>query len=462
MNEMRCPYCNSVITSKIYDEVLGKMRKEVEEISKKERLKLETELKSHYEKHFAEQRKKLEDEKTLLNDTKRGLAEEKRDLTKKGKEMKKLAESEAKLKFERRLQEQKNLVKKKLDELTESRKQFDVDRKAVLQREKETKIILEKQIKSKYGQQYEFDKELLRKKMEDLDEHERKLKQELELKHETQLQKDRDRLDKVRRELEEKEFRFKKEKADLVDLHNSRERALERSVEDLKQQLERRTLQEIGDIPEERLKDTLHKEFPEDIFERFGKGRAGGDVIQTIMLNGSPIGKILYENKNDRNWLNRWIDKIKQDRTEVGTTYAILVSKAFPRNEKHFGIIKGIPVVSPRLLPHIARIIRTSIIAVERQKLSAFEKEEKVSALYTYLNSAEFKSSATTVGDSVEKLNKMRQDERTQHIKHWEEETTEVNKISDHFTKIVSKVDTIIESEDKPLPVKNKKKIMTN
>ena len=79
--------------------------------------------------------------------------------------------------------------------------------------------------------------------------------------------------------------------------------------------------------------------------------------------------------------------------------------------------------------------------------------------LYTYLNSNEFKSSATAVGDSIEKLNKLRQDERSQHVKHWTEEEHEVNKIADHFTKIVSKVETVIESEGKPLIVKNKKRV---
>jgi hypothetical protein len=399
------------------------MKKEAEENFKEARRKLETELREHYEKHFAKQRKEIELAKKLLEKNKQQLEQERKSLLKKEKELRRIVEQQVKEKYRRQQEFNKKLLKRKFDEL--------------------------KEMRSKLKQQKLELRESLRK--------------EIELKYDSRLQKERQHLEKLQRELKDKEFQFKVEKQELVDLYKRRERALERSIEDLKQQLERRTLQEIGDIPEEKLLDTLRKEFPEDAFERFGKGRAGGDVIQTIMLNGNPVGKVLYESKNERNWKYAWIEKIKSDRILVGTTYAILVSKAFPRDAKHFAIVKGVPVVSPRLLPHLARIIRSSIVAIEKQKLSAFEKEEKVSALYTYLNSNDFRTSVVAVGDSIEKLNKIRNEERVEHEKMWTKEEHEVNTITKHFTNIVSKINTIIETENKPLVIKkkNKEKILS-
>ncbi len=426
--ELRCPYCNSVITSAEYRQVIGKIRAEEKERIQTLRIKLETELKKHYEKHFSKQRKEIETAKKLLEEGKRKLAQDKKDIIQKERKIRESLESEIKLKYEQQFQQQQKTLRKRLDELQEM--------KSTLKRQ-------ELELRSS-------------------------IKQELELKYENELEKERDKLARERKRLEDKEYQIKMEQEEVVSSYRKRQISLQKTIEkqtevieELKREADRRSLAELGDIPEEKLIDILKREFPEDLFERVGKGRAGGDAIQTLMFNNRPVGKLLYESKNEKSWKNAWINKIKEDRVSIGTPYAILVSKAFPRNTKHFAIVHGIPVVSPRLLPHLARIIRSSIIAIERQKLSAFEKEEKVGMLYSYLNSSEFKSSAIAIADSIGNLNKIRTDERNTHEKTWTKQEHEVNSISKNFNKIHSNIETIIEKEDIPLEVKitrNKKK----
>ena len=409
--ELRCPYCNTVLTTKVYWNTIRRIREEEKQKAKIIQFKLETQLKKHYEEHYSKKLKEIETARKNLKDAEKQFELEKRRI-------KKSLRVELEQEFKRSYYEKENYLKKKLQEVA--------DIKSNLKKQKA-------EIRSS-------------------------TKRELELEYDNRLQKEKQKLEKRHRELDEKEFQFKIEKQDIVASYEKRQRHLERLNEELKQEIERKTLQELGDIPEEKLKDILNREFPEDLFDRAGKGRAGGDVIETIMLNNRLIGKILYESKNEKNWKNAWITKIKEDRALIGTPYAILVSKAFPRNTKHFTIVQGIPIVSPRLLPHLARIIRSSIIAIERQKLSAFEKEEKVGLLYSYLNSSEFKSCAMSIAESIENLNKIRTDERTTHEKTWTKEEHEVNSISKNFAKIHSNIETIIEKESIQLEIKDNRK----
>ncbi len=375
MQQLKCPYCNSTITSSTYKKVLAKIRKEGQEQFRRAKERLEIKLRKHYEMHFAEEKKSLERAKRRIEETRHQLVLERKELRNKEKNLKKGIEAQLKLKYH------------------------------------------------------------------------------------NQLVRERDKIDKEKRRLAEREYELKNEHEDIIRSYRKRQDNLKRTIdsqkaiiERLEQEAQRKSLAELGDIPEEKLIDSLQQTFPDDKFERIRKGRAGGDVIQNIMYHNNLIGKILYESKNDKNWKNKWLSKIKQDASAVGTTYAILVSKAFPRGTKHFVVIKSVIVVSPRLLSHIAGVIRTAILTMEKQKLSAFQMEEKISALYSYLNSADFQSSVIAIEDGLQQLNALRTDEMRTHEKTWTTEERLINKvIMKQFTQIVSNIEAIIETEKMPL-----------
>ncbi len=128
------------------------------------------------------------------------------------------------------------------------------------------------------------------------------------MKYSSQLRRERDKLEKEKRKLAEKEYEPKNQHEDIIRSYKKRQDNLKRTIdsqkaiiERLEQEAQRKSLSELGDIPEEKLIDTLQQTFPDDKFERIRKGRAGGDVIQNIMYHNNLIGKILYESKNDKN-----------------------------------------------------------------------------------------------------------------------------------------------------------------
>lgn len=467
MKDFKCPYCGTLLTSEVYWGTLKKIRKEGRQKSESMRQKLKAEikereakLKEHYKEQHANKLEQLGNERRLVLESERHLKLERKSLSleKKGirKSIKAKVEKGIRLKYSKKLTSLKNR-EKLLEKMGAERGKA-----------------LKKEFEQKFERKYRQKEIILNQKKKELEEKENDIKKQkiemrnsikrnLGLEYSSKLQKEKNKYEKKRRELDDKESRLNQEMQDIKDGEELKVKSLEKTIGVLKQESERKSSQELGDIPEDKLIDTLKNELPGDLFERVGKGRRGGDIIETIMFNNRPIGRILYESKNDKNWKNSWINKIREDRVSIGTPYAILVSKAFPRNTKHFAIVKGIPVVSPRLLPHLARIIRGSIIAIEKQKLSAFEKEEKVGLLYSYLNSNKFKSSAMSIGESIENLNKIRFDERNVHEKTWTKQEHEVSNISKNFAKIHSNIETIIEKEPIQIEFKtnnNKKRLL--
>lgn len=406
MKELRCPYCNSIITPTLYKEVLKKIKAEEKERFQKLRAKLEIEIREHYAKHFEKQRKEIEKARKLIEESRKRLKLEEKELREKTRE-----------RLEKTYRKKEEDLRKKYEEIEAIRKKLEEDRKRA--------------------------RELARK--------------EAEMIFKTRLEAEKNRFEKMKRDLEEKESRFKSEKQELIVTFGKREEKLKEKIEDLKAQLERKTLEELGTIPEEQLFDILRKEFPMDDFERIPRGRAGADIIQTVRYNSNVCGKILYESKNAKVWQGAWIKKIKSDGATMGTLYAILVTRAFPKGVKHFGIVRGVLVVNRTLLPHLAKLVRGALVAIERQKLSAFERERKISELFVYLDSDEFKSSVRAISESLNNLNELRMNEKRQHEITWSKEEKEVDNINRHFSKIVGNVETIIVKERRPIKILVKK-----
>jgi hypothetical protein len=350
-------------------------------------------------------------------------------------------------KIEKEAQEHKKEIEKEL------RKKIEEERKKELEklREQEEKLIerekelreqekkLEKRLKEK---EYEFRRILKEKKQEyeeKLKEQKKKLRQIL----------DEQMKERLKDEIFKREQEYNQEIDRLRKQYELEIERLTRKTEELQRQLEKATAEEKGEITEEQVFEILEKEFQQlgDKIERVGRGRKGGDILHRIFYNGKECGKILYEVKFANNWLNQWLIKIKKDSSRIGTPYRILVTKTFPKGVRYFGIVDGVPVVHPELLKYLVRIIRGSIIAIERQRLSAFEKEEKINKLYQYLNSDEFTASMNSAFESIKRLNEIREDERRSHENVWAKEQTELQNLEEVLTKISTKIGTIIEKE---------------
>ena len=242
---------------------------------------------------------------------------------------------------------------------------------------------------------------------------------------------------KVELEMTEKVERERK-------LSKNREEQMLKRVEELQRQLERTTPQERGGISEEQLEELLKNSFATDKIERIGRGRSGADVKQEVIWNGESCGLIIYECKDVQLWKNDFIEKLRKNRNELSADYAILVSTAFPAEEKHFCVVDDIPVIHPSAVAHLVRTVRNALIQMKRLDLTREESGEKFEDLLSYLSSPDFKNTMRGVTKSVDKLLVLQNKEKKQHEKTWKQQTTLFESINRDTIAVETKVEGIL------------------
>lgn len=220
--------------------------------------------------------------------------------------------------------------------------------------------------------------------------------------------------------------------------------SLQKQIGELDRKLEQRTSEELGSTSEEEIAVLLKNEFPNDVIERVKKGREGADILQHVILNGKEISRIVYEVKNVKNWSNDFLKRALNYRELYDTKHVMIVTAAFPRGKKHFLIQKNVSIVSPISFVYVAQLLRNGIIDIERQKLSEGTKEFKMQLLYEYLNSDEFRSRITGIGEYTSQLEEILSKEEEDHQRKWERQRELHKRIRENTNRVSGKIDQLM------------------
>jgi len=148
-----------------------------------------------------------------------------------------------------------------------------------------------------------------------------------------------------------------------------------------------------------------------------------------VIHEGDTCGLIIYESKNVQGWQNEFIAKLHRDKLELGAAFGILVSTAFPAKQRDFCLQDGICVVHPRLVAHLVRMIRQSLVELHLQSLSGEERGFKLEQLMIFLSSPDFINRMLAVFRAVDKLEALQVKERKTHDKAWGEQTVALRAI---------------------------------
>lgn len=107
-----------------------------------------------------------------------------------------------------------------------------------------------------------------------------------------------------------------------------------KQISTLNQDVNQGSTVDQGSSSEVVLGEFLKKIFKDkkDKIEEYEKGEAGGDWIQTIIENDFIIGKILYERKSTKGWLNKWIGKLQGDMEVSSSDYGIIFTRTTPKD----------------------------------------------------------------------------------------------------------------------------------
>ncbi len=305
-----------------------------------------------------------------------------------------------------------------------------------------------KQIKSQVEKQYEQqlktlseEAESAKKEITDLktakienEQLKRKLKdqeQDLILKYEQQLseklQQEAESIQK--RETERVELKLK-ERDELIG-------SLKKQVEEMSRKAEQGSMQMQGEVQELAIEEILRNLFPVDLIEEVGKGIKGADVIHTVRNRfGVDCGKILYESKRTKSFVQDWVPKLKADAISVKADVLVIITEALPDGIDKIGQRDGVWICNFFDFKGLVTVLRESLIKISEAYSSQTNKGEKMQMLYDYLTSNEFMMQVGAIVEGFSDLQDSYVREKRAMERIWKEREKQLEKVllnTNHF-----------------------------
>ena len=327
---------------------------------------------------------------------------------------------------EEELQEQKNEYRAMSNEL--DKKQEDIDElvsqkvnSQLQSREQALKNSIRKEVNDeKVKQLEELEEELMRKSSQLIDMNKTKAKlQRLSREFEEReakihLEKENELTERLasakvsmKEELQIESFLKIKEKENIIE-------SLTQKLDEAKQRATQGSMQMQGEAQELVLEQFLRELHPMDSVEEIKKGANGADCIQTVRIqSGVEAGKILYESKNTKNWSDSFVKKLKQDNLMSKADIMVIVTKTMPKDvkSKHV-LIDGVWVTTLQNVRDLSLLLRFGLLKTYAVMITQEDKKDKMSLLYNYLTSQEFKATFTSILDGFKSLQDSHNDEQ--------------------------------------------------
>lgn len=212
---------------------------------------------------------------------------------------------------------------------------------------------------------------------------------------------------------------------------------LEKQVEDQKKlaqealrKAEQGSMQLQGEAQELVLEELLRTTFPFDLIEEVGKGVRGADVMQVVRNQvGQICGKIIYESKRTKAFGGDWIEKLKNDMRAQQADIAVIVTDTMPRDMERFGLKDGVWICNFTEVRSMAFLLRDSLVKIQNAVASNENKGDKMTMLYSYLTSNEFRQQIEAIVEGFTELQMGIAREKNQMQKIWKEREKQLEKV---------------------------------
>jgi hypothetical protein len=228
-------------------------------------------------------------------------------------------------------------------------------------------------------------------------------------------------------------------------------RKFEEQIATQARQIEHLTSDERGEVNELALVGELHSAFPDDQIQRLGRGNAGGDILHTVRVQTGEglqdAGLIVYECKDTQKWNNTFLDQARKEGITHGTPYIVIITRAFPHDEKTIFVRDDVVIVHPSRAVDIAKIMRRLVAEIHRVDLTANGKAAKTAELYDYLASLEFRQSFDALADAGQRLDDLLGKEQKWHEQTWSKRRTIYSEIGRKTASIDARIRSILERD---------------
>ncbi len=322
--------------------------------------------------------------------------------------------------FAQKLQEEKQLLQKTLEESLRKSISNDYEIKVRLleqhNKDSEEKLLQARQKELEFLQ-----------KMQDL----KNKEAELELTVQRKLLEERNKLSEEIRKQEEQKTAAKETE------HQLRQREMEKQladqkqlIEEMKRRAEQGSMQLQGEAQELILEELLKSTFLFDVVSEVGKGVRGADCILTVRNNlGQECGKIIFESKRTKHFDKGWIEKLKADMRSTNADVGVIVTHAMPDQLSRFGQLDGIWICSFEEMSALVHVLRDGILKIYTASKSQENRGDKMHMLYDYLTSQEFSEQWKAIREGFMSMKVSIQKERDAMEKLWKAREKQLEKV---------------------------------
>lgn len=191
--------------------------------------------------------------------------------------------------------------------------------------------------------------------------------------------------DKIRKQEEEKnELKIKEYQKQSDDQ--------KKLIEEMKRKQEQGSMQLQGEVMELAIEEWLANNFPLDSIDEVKKGANGADCLQIVNTRElQNCGSIYYESKRTKSFQPAWIEKFKNDIRTKRANIGVLVTEVMPAGMDRMGMRDGIWICTYEEFKGLSAVLRQSLIQVSQAVQAQENKGDKMSMLYDFLTSNEFR-----------------------------------------------------------------------
>jgi hypothetical protein len=229
--------------------------------------------------------------------------------------------------------------------------------------------------------------------------------------------------DKIRKQEEEKnELKIKEYQKQSDDQ--------KKLIEEMKRKQEQGSMQLQGEVMELAIEEWLANNFPLDSIDEVKKGATGADCLQIVNTRElQNCGSIYYESKRTKAFQPSWIEKFKNDIRTKRANIGVLVTEVMPSGMERMGMRDGIWICTYEEFKGLSAVLRQSLIQVSQAVQAQENKGDKMSMLYDFLTSNEFRLQIEGIVEGFTQMQSDLDSEKRAMQRIWKQREKQIEKV---------------------------------
>lgn len=239
-----------------------------------------------------------------------------------------------------------------------------------------------------------------------------------------------------------------KEKENIID-------SLKQKLEEAHQRATQGSMQSQGEAQELVIEEILRELHPHDSIEEVKKGANGADCIQIVRTqSGIEAGRILYESKNTKSWSDGFVTKLKQDNLQAKADIMVIITKTLPKEMKgKYGLIDNVWITTLDNLKDLSLLLRYGLLKTHSVLITQSNKKDKMSLLYDYLTSEEFRATFENILEGFKNLQDSHLDEQRKIQLLWKRRAKHLEQVLNSTIEFYGSIKSISENAIPTIPM---------